>query len=60
MAWQDQLMLLVVMLQHFLRVKFKSRKDARLLEGSLFQHIEELWAKHEGEIAGGRFNVGST
>jgi hypothetical protein len=46
------------MLQHFLRVKFKSRKDARLLEGSLFQHIESLWAKHEGEITNGTFKVG--
>ncbi|KAL6753172.1 glycosyl-transferase for dystroglycan-domain-containing protein [Haematococcus lacustris] len=41
----------------FLRVKFKSRRNAALLEGSLFQHVEQMWLRHEQEIQQGTFQV---
>ncbi len=44
-------------LQSFLGVKFKSRKNAHLLEGSLFEHIERMWAAHEAQISAGKFKV---
>mmetsp|Transcript_521 Transcript_521/g.1388 ORF Transcript_521/g.1388 Transcript_521/m.1388 type:complete len:455 (-) Transcript_521:411-1775(-) len=39
----------------FLRVKFKSRKDASLLSGSLYEHVEALWAQHLPDIRAGSF-----
>ncbi len=37
------------------QVKFKSRQDAKMLEGSLYSHIEQLWNQTQREIAAGDF-----
>ena len=39
----------------FLRVKFKSRKDAKLLDGSLFNYIETIWNESRAEMRAGSY-----
>ena len=38
-----------------MQVKFKSRTNNRLLEGSLYNHIEGLWNKSKASIAKGEY-----
>lgn len=39
----------------FLRVKFKSRHDAKLLDGSLYSYIETIWNESKTEMREGRY-----
>lgn len=38
-----------------IQVKFKSRTNAQLLEGSLYNHIEGLWNKTRVDMAKGNY-----
>ncbi|GAX73527.1 hypothetical protein CEUSTIGMA_g979.t1 [Chlamydomonas eustigma] len=39
----------------FLQVKFKSRQNPQLLNGSLYSHIEELWREDQANILAGSY-----
>jgi len=43
--------------KNFLRIKFKSRHNTRLLVDSLYQHVEDLWEGHQQELKAGTFQV---
>lgn len=46
---------LLVMALYDAQIKFKSRHNEALLEGSLFSHIESLWSKVQQEMAQGTY-----